>query len=96
MIITKKILGNIKFINSKVCEDFYFKCQILQKTNYAYCLKKYLTKYQIRKNSLQSNKFRNLYWIWKINKNYNKLNFFNNLISVFYISINSLKKYGLK
>ena len=42
------------------------------------------------------NKLRNIYWIWKINKEYNKLNFFENLISVLSISLNSFKKYGFK
>ena len=32
----------------------------------------------------------------KINKNYNKLSFFTNLMSIIYITINSIKKYGLK
>ena len=96
MMVEKKILGNIKFTNTKICEDFFFKCQILKKIKYAFCLNKYLTNYQIRKNSLQSKKLRNLFWILKINKKFNKLNIFDNLISVFFISLNSIKKYGLK
>ena len=96
MMIKKSSIGNVKFINTKICEDYFFKCQILKKVNYAYCLSENLTKYRIRKNSLQSNKIRNLYWIWYINKNFNQLNFFNNLISLFCISFNSLKKYGFK
>ena len=96
MIIKKISIGNTKFSNTKICEDYFFKCQILKKVNYAYCLSENLTKYRIRKNSLQSNKIRNLYWIWYINKNFNQLNFFNNLISLLYISFNSLKKYGFK
>ena len=96
MIIKKSFIENIKFSNTRICEDYFIKCQILKKTNYAYCLSENLTKYRIRNNSLQSNKIRNLYWIWYINKNYNKLSFFDNLISVLYISINSLKKYGFK
>ena len=96
MIIKKSSIGYTKFSNTKICEDYFFKCQILKKVHYAYCLSKNLVKYRLRKNSLQSNKIRNLYWIWYINKNYNKLSFFDNLISVLYISINSLKKYGFK
>ena len=96
MIIKKVSMGNIKFSNTRICEDYFFKCQILKKVNYAYCLSENLTKYRIRKNSLQSNKLRNLYWIWYINKNYNQLSFFNNLISLLCISYNSLKKYGFK
>ena len=52
--------------------------------------------YRILKNSLQSNKIRNIYWVWYINKKYNKLNFYNNLMSLVLISINSIKKYGFK
>jgi len=96
MIVEKSSIGNIKFSNTKICEDYFFKCQILRKTEYAYCLQENLTKYRIRKGSLQSNKLRNLYWIWYINKNYNRMNFLKNLLSVFCISINSIKKYGFK
>jgi len=96
MIIKKSLIGNIKFINTKICEDYFFKCQILKKVNYAYCLSENLMQYRIRKNSLQSNKMRNLYWIWYINRNYNRLSFFQNLLSISCISINSIKKYGFK
>ena len=96
MIIKKSSIENVKFSNTKICEDYFFKCQILKKVNFAYCLSENLMKYRIRKNSLQSNKLRNLYWIWYINKNFNQLSFFNNLISLLCISISSLKKYGFK
>ena len=96
MIIRKSLIENIKFSNTKICEDYFFKCQILKKVNNAFCLPENLMKYRIRKNSLQSNKIRNLYWIWYINRNYNKLNFFDNLMSLLSISKNSLKKYGFK
>ena len=96
MVIKRKVLGNIKFTKTKICEDYYFKCRLLKKVKFAYCLNQYLTKYRIRKNSLQSNNLRNFYWIWKINKEFNKLNFLSNFISLFNISVNSLKKYGGK
>ena len=96
MMIKRSKIGNIKFTNTKICEDYFFKCRLLKKVKFAYCLKKYLTRYRIRKNSLQSNNLRNIYWIWKINKNFNKLNFANNFISLLFISINSLRKYGGK
>ena len=54
------------------------------------------TFYRITKNSLTSNKFKNLYWLWIINKRYNKLGNIKNLKSLISISINSLKKYGFK
>jgi len=96
MIIKRSVIGNTKFSNTKICEDYFFKCQILKKVKCAYCLPESLTKYRIRKGSLQSNKLRNLYWIWYINKNYNHFNFIKNFISVLCISIYSLKKYGFK
>ena len=96
MMIRRNIIGKIKFTDTKICEDFLFKCKLLKKIGHAYCLKEYLTNYRIRRNSLQSNNLRNFYWIWKINKNYNKLNIFENFISLLFISLNSLKKYGGK
>jgi len=95
MIVKRDILKNIEFTNSEVCEDYFFKCKILKICN-AYCLDDFLTKYRIRKNSLQSSSLKNFYWIWKINKEYNKFNFFENFFSLLFISINSLKKYGFK
>ena len=96
MIIKKSIIGNTKFSNTTICEYYFFKCQILKKVKYAYCLSENLMRYRIRKRSLQSNKMRNIYWIWYINKNYNKMNLLRNLLSIFLISLSSLKRYGFK
>ena len=96
MIIKKSLIGNTKFSKTKICEDYFFKCQILKKAKSAYCLSESLAKYRIRKNSLQSNKLKNIFWIWIINKNFNHLDIFKNLLSVIFISINSLRKYGFK
>ena len=96
MMVKRDQIDNIKFTNTKICEDYFFKCKLLKKTKYAYCLSQNLTRYRIRKNSLQSNNLKNFYWIRKINRDYNKLNFFDNLFSLINISINSLRKYGGK
>ena len=61
MIIKRSAIGNIKFSNTKICEDYFFKCQVLKKVGYAYSLQENLTKYRIRKKSLQSSKIRNFY-----------------------------------
>ena len=95
MIIKRNILKNIEFTNTVICEDYFFKCKVLNVCN-AYCLDDFLTKYRIRNNSLQSSSLKNFYWIWKINKEYNKFNFFENFLSLLFISLNSLKKYGFK
>ena len=93
MILKYNIIKNAKFTNTEICEDYFFKCKILKNVKYAYCLNKILTKYRIRKNSLQSNNFKNLYWVWKINKKFNKLSFLKNILSVLSISFNSFKRY---
>ena len=95
MLIKREILKKVKFSETKICEDYFFKCELLKKTN-AYCLDDYLTKYRVRKDSLQSNSLRNFYWIWKINREFNKLNFLENFSSLTLISLNSLIKYGFK
>ena len=96
MIVRRNISKGVKFTNSKICEDYFFKCKILKKIKFAYRLNSNLCKYRIRNGSLQSNKLKNFYWIWKINHEYNKLSFLENLISLISISLNSIKKYGLK
>ena len=96
MMVSREIVRGLNFTDTKICEDYFFKCKMLKKTKHAHAIPKYLTKYRIRFDSLQSNKLRNLYWIWKINYEYNKLSFVDNLISIFNISLNSLFKYGLK
>ena len=96
MIISKDKIKNIKISDSPNFEDYNFKCQILKKIDYAHCLNKDLLLYRVRDKSLSQSKIRNLKWVWKINKKFNKLSFLSNLISVFFISINSIKKYGFK
>ena len=95
MIIKRSYINNICFPPEKLCEDFYFKCLILKKTK-AYKCPSIYSYYRIRNNSLQNNRVKVLYAVWKINKSLNKMNFFSNLLSVFFITYNSLKKYGLR
>ena len=95
MIVKKNIINNIFFPPLRLCEDFYFKSQILKKTN-AYKCPRVFSYYRIRNNSLQSSRLKVFLAIWNINKNFNKMNFINNLISIFFISYNSFKKYGFR
>ena len=96
MIVKRETMGAIRFPKVKICEDYYFKCKILKKGNRAIKLSKNNMFYRITKNSLQSNKFKNFYWVWYINKKYNQLSFFKNLKSLMLITINSIKRYGIK
>ena len=96
MILLREIIGVIKFPKVDVLEDFPFKSRILKRKNTAFRLGQNNTFYRITKGSLNSNKLKNLYWLWYINKKYNNLNFFKNLKSLICIAINSIKKYGFK
>ena len=95
MVIKRNFINNITFPSERLCEDFYFKCLILKKTK-AYKCSLTHSYYRIRNNSLQNSRMKVLFAVWNINKNLNKMNFFNNILSVFFITYNSLKKYGLR
>jgi len=95
MILKKKILNNIFFPKLKLCEDYYFKCQLL-KSNDAYKCSHIYSFYRLRDNSLQSNRLKSIFALWNINKNLNKMNCIDNLISIFFITYNSIKKYAFR
>ena len=96
MIIKRSILGSHRFKKIKLLEDYLFKCELLKGNNVAKKLDGDLAFYRILNKSRSSQRLKNICGLWHINKNYNKLNFFDNIISIFFISINSIKKYGIK
>ena len=95
MIIARPILGTIRFRKVKL-EDYLFKCSLLKNNNIAKKFDENLAFYRILSSSRSRQKLKNIYWLWHINKYCNKLNFISNIISIFFISINSIKKYGIK
>jgi teichuronic acid biosynthesis glycosyltransferase TuaG len=96
MILKKKIIKNIFFKNLSFCEDYFFKCQILRKGYIAYKCPGSYSYYLLRKDSLQSNRLAVFFSLWTINRNLNKMNFIQSITSIFFIIINSLKKYGFR
>jgi teichuronic acid biosynthesis glycosyltransferase TuaG len=96
MIIKRSILNSNRFRKIKLCEDYLFKCKLLKQDNIAKKLNQDTAFYRILDKSRSSRRLQNIYWLWHINKNYNGLTFIQNMISVFFISINSIKKYGIK
>ncbi len=97
MILERKHLRKLKFRKLDLLEDYIFKCELMKKTKIEF--KKFSDAsavYRIIKKSRSSKKISNIYNLWKLNKIYNKLSFIQNLSSLLYISLNSLKKYGLK
>ena len=55
-----------------------------------------LAYYRILSKSRSRKKLQAIYWLWHINKNFNKINFIKNLILIIFVIINSIKKYGIK
>lgn len=96
IILNKKVIKNIYFKNLKFLEDYFFKCEILKKNITAYKCPGVFSSYLIRNNSLQSNRLLVLLYLWKINKNLNKMKFLNNIFYITNIILNSLKKYGIR
>ena len=95
MIISRKIIDNLKFKNVKRLEDYLFKCQILKKGFIAYKVNNNLAYYRILNNSRSSNKIRNIVYLWKINKKYNQLNFLKIFFFNFYDCYKLYKKVRL-
>ncbi len=96
MVIKRSFISTIKFPKVNNFEDYPFKCKILKKGCTAVKFEKNSMFYRITKNSLTSNKLKNLYWVWFINKKFNKLSFIKNVKSLLFISLNSIIKYGFK
>ena len=96
MIICRNILDNLKFKKIRKLEDYLFKCEILKFGHIAHKFNSNSAYYRILNNSRSSQKIKNLFYLWKINKKYLNYGIWKNLLSLIMISINSLKKYGIK
>ncbi len=97
MIVERKYLKNLRFRKLDLLEDYIFKCELMKKTKIKF--KKFSDAsaiYRIMNKSRSSKKIYNFYNLWRLNKIYNKLSFIQNLSSLFFISLNSFKKYGFK
>ena len=93
IMINKKILKGITFKNTQF-EDYIFKCDILKKGFSAFKSNYPSAHYVKSENSRSKDKLSNLIRLFIVNKKYNKFNFFLNIKSVFFISLNFFKKYN--
>jgi len=94
MIITRSILGNHKFKKIRMHEDYLFKCELLKNNNMAHKLNDITAFYRILDKSRSRKRLQSIYWLWYVNKNFNKLKFISNIISILFITLNSIRKYG--
>ncbi len=92
VMIKKNEYLNIKF-NSCGNEDYVCWLDLLKKNEKFFLLKKYLTIYRFRNDSVSSNKFRSLKWIFNIYFNINNISLLKSLLYCFTsICINIRKK----
>tara|TARA_B100001564_G_scaffold93187_1_gene75892 strand:- start:176 stop:943 length:768 start_codon:yes stop_codon:yes gene_type:complete len=97
MVVSRKLINKIKFKDLEKMEDYIFKCEILKKKKVkAYKFNRPYAFYRIYKENRSASTLKNIYYLWKYNKIFNKLNFIDNFISILMIAYNSIKKYGLK
>lgn len=97
MIIKRKYLQGVFFRKINIMEDYIFKCELMKKKKIPFMKVDFVSAYyRIMPKSRSSKKLTNIYYLWKINKKFNNLSLFKNFLSIFLISYNSLKKYGLK
>ncbi len=96
MIIKRKIIKNLRFYLNEHIEDYIFKCELLKRGNIAYKSPEHSAYYRIINDSRSGKKIKNVFQLWRANKRFNNLSFFQNVKSILLISINSLKKYGVK
>lgn len=82
VMIKKTEYSNIKF-NSCGYDDYVCWLDLSKKNNKFFLLKKYLTIYRFRNNSVSSNKFRSLKWIFNIYFNINNISLLKSLIYCF-------------
>ena len=92
VMIKKNKYSNIKF-NSYGYDDYVCWLDLSKKNNKFFLLKKYLTIYRFRNNSVSSNKLRSLKWVFNIYFNINNISLLKSLIYCFTnICINIYKK----
>ena len=98
MILRRNIIKKVKFRNIQKHEDYIFKCEVFKKNKNLFAKKfnKTHAYYRILKNSRSRNKLKSIYYLWKYNNMFNKFSFIDNMLSIFSISINSIKKYGFR
>ena len=98
MMITRKLLKDVRFKNLKKLEDYIFKCNLFKKNPKLFAVKfpRCLAFYRLTKKSRSGSKLQNIKYLWQLNKKFNNFNFIENLVSILMVSINSYKKYGLK
>ena len=76
MILKRSLIKNLKFKKINKLEDYLFKCELLKRVYWPTSHKMYQHTTEYLDPLDQVKELKNLFFLWKINKKYNKLNFF--------------------
>ncbi len=94
VVVKRKLLNKYKFKNLKTKEDYLLWLELSKKKYKFHGINKFLSFYQIRKNSLSTLHFNKLFSAYKIYSYYLKFNFFISLLLIIRLYINAfIKKY---
>ena len=91
-IIDREKVGNFKFQNIRMKQDFQLWISILGSGFIAYGLDKNLVKYRIHDKSLSSNKLKAAIQVWNVLHNIEKIGFFHSVYYFSFYAINALIK----
>jgi glycosyltransferase involved in cell wall biosynthesis len=86
-------IGKYYMPDIKKRQDYGLWLKILKDVDYAYGIKEPLATYRIRKNSVSRNKFKAMYYVWKLFREVEEINFFKSLYFISIYGYNGLKKY---
>ena len=87
-------LGKVYMPLIRKRQDYGLWLKILKQVDYAYSHPEALGYYRYRPHSISSNKFKAIWYIWKVYRDVEKLPFFRSLYLVFVYSTYGIRKYG--
>ena len=75
-------------------QDYGLWLNILKDVDFAYGIKKPLATYRIRKGSVSRNKWKAMYYVWKVYRDVEKINLFKSMYLLGVYALNGVKKYS--
>lgn len=75
-------------------QDYGLWLSILKDVDYAYGIEKTLATYRIRKGSVSRNKWKAMYYVWKVYRDVEKINLFKSAYLLGVYALNGVKKYS--
>ncbi len=89
----RSVLGNMHMANIRKRHDYTLWLRILRKIPYAYSYQEPLGYYRLRSYSISGNKFKTMYYIWKVYREVEQIPFFKSVWYIILYSMYGLRKY---